>query len=66
MLPGPTDADDDEDREARAEITGRIENLFREAAEDRQVAYKLKAELDAHGLFRDYEDRFLDLFSDTA
>jgi predicted ATP-grasp superfamily ATP-dependent carboligase len=40
----------------------RIERLFREAREDRTKAYELKRELDRLDVFRDYEDRFLDLF----
>jgi proteasome assembly chaperone (PAC2) family protein len=40
----------------------RIEKLFKEAAQDRSKAYALKQELDRLGVFRDYEDRFLDLF----
>lgn len=44
------------------EVIERIESLFAAAASDRSKALELKAELDRHGLFRDYEDRFLDLF----
>lgn len=40
----------------------RIERLFKEAEKDRSKAIELKAELDKWGLFREYEDRFLDLF----
>lgn len=40
----------------------RIEQLFQHAAEDRSRAYELKNELDRLGIFKDYEDRFLDLF----
>jgi proteasome assembly chaperone (PAC2) family protein len=40
----------------------RIEELFRQAAEDRTRAYELKRELDRLNLFAEYEDRFLDLF----
>jgi proteasome assembly chaperone (PAC2) family protein len=39
-----------------------IERLFKEAAQDRSKAFELKQELDRHGLFKEYEDRFLDLF----
>jgi hypothetical protein len=39
-----------------------IEQLFTEAAEDRSKAFELKRELDRLGVFKDYEDRFLDLF----
>lgn len=40
----------------------RIERLFEEAARDRSKAYELKRELDRLEAFKDYEDRFLDLF----
>jgi proteasome assembly chaperone (PAC2) family protein len=40
----------------------RIEELFEAAAKDRSKAFELKQELDRLGLFKQYEDRFLDLF----
>ncbi len=40
----------------------RIEELFGKAREDRSKAYELKRELDRLGVFKEYEDRFLDLF----
>ena len=40
----------------------RIEHLFVQAESDRSKAYELKQELDRLEVFRDYEDRFLDLF----
>lgn len=40
----------------------RIEELFKQAAQDRSKAFELKQELDRLGVFKDYEDRFLDLF----
>ncbi|MHB8900817.1 MAG: hypothetical protein ACYC6Y_18870 [Thermoguttaceae bacterium] len=40
----------------------RIETLFHQARQDRSKAYELKRELDHLGVFKDYEDRFLDLF----
>jgi hypothetical protein len=40
----------------------RLERLFSEAEQDRSRAYELKGELDRLGVFKDYEDRFLDLF----
>lgn len=40
----------------------RIEELFEAAAQDRSKAFELKQELDRVGLFKEYEDRFLDLF----
>lgn len=39
-----------------------IEELFRLAEVDRSKAYELKRELDQLDIFKDYEDRFLDLF----
>jgi hypothetical protein len=42
----------------------RIEALFEAAQRDRSRAYELKQELDRLKLFREYEDRFLDLFKD--
>lgn len=41
-----------------------LENLFDEAGYDRAQAFELKKELDRLEVFRDYEDRFLDLFRD--
>jgi proteasome assembly chaperone (PAC2) family protein len=43
----------------------RIEELFDKARQDRSKAFELKQELDRLGVFRDYEDRFLDLFKKT-
>jgi len=40
----------------------RLENLFDKAEKDRAKAFELKQELDRLGVFKDYEDRFLDLF----
>ncbi len=40
----------------------RIEELFEQAVKDRSKAFELKQELDRLGLFKEYEDRFLDLF----
>jgi proteasome assembly chaperone (PAC2) family protein len=40
----------------------RIESLFGEATKDRSKAFELKRELDHLGVFKEYEDRFLDLF----
>jgi hypothetical protein len=44
------------------DVEARIETLFAQAANDRAKALELKAELDRHGVFGDYENRFLDLF----
>lgn len=40
----------------------KIDQLFDQARKDRTRAYELKAELDRLGAFKEYEDRFLDLF----
>lgn len=40
----------------------KIEDMFEEAARDRTKAFQLKQELDRLGVFKQYEDRFLDLF----
>jgi proteasome assembly chaperone (PAC2) family protein len=45
-------------------VRRRIEELFEQAKGDKAHAPALKAELDAWGLFHEYEDRFLDLFQD--
>jgi proteasome assembly chaperone (PAC2) family protein len=44
------------------EARQRVEALFEKAKRDRAVAYELKRELDRLGAYREYEDRFLDLF----
>ena len=51
-----------EEAQLAAEDQRRIERLFGQARKDRSKAYELKRELDRLGVFRDYEDRFLDLF----
>jgi DNA-binding protein YbaB len=40
----------------------RIEDLFQQAVKDRSKAFELKQELDRLKIFKNYEDRFLDLF----
>ncbi len=40
----------------------RIEKLFAQAVKDRAKAFDLKQELDRLGVFKEFEDRFLDLF----
>lgn len=44
------------------DVVAHIEELFLAAAGDREQALKLKALLDEHDAFADYEDRFLNLF----
>ena len=48
------------------EEEARIETLFEQARERRSKAYELKGVLDRLGAFKDYEDRFLDLFKKKA
>ena len=67
-----TDDDEDDEDESipdpRAESmpepneAERIDGLFRQAAKDRSKAFELKQLLDRLGVFKQYEDRFLDLF----
>jgi proteasome assembly chaperone (PAC2) family protein len=45
-----------------SEDRDRIEKLFQQAGKDRSKAYELKRELDRLELYKEYEDRFLDLF----
>jgi len=44
----------------------RIEELFEKATMDRSKAFELKQELDRLGVFKEYEDRFLDLFKKST
>lgn len=44
------------------DVVAHIEELFLAAASDRQRALELKELLDEHDAFKDYEDRFLNLF----
>lgn len=43
----------------------RIEDLFQQSKSDRSRAYELKRELDRLNVFKEYEDRFLDLFKNA-
>lgn len=54
-----------EERRLAAADDERIEGLFQQAQKDRSKAFELKQELDRLGIFKDYEDRFLDLFKKT-
>lgn len=56
--------DDESDDEPKLDYNTRrkIENMFEEAARNREKAFQLKEELDRLGVFKQYEDRFLDLF----
>lgn len=56
----------DTDQGPAKETLERIEGLFAQARENRSKALELKAELDRQGLFKAYEDRFLDLFKQAG
>lgn len=61
--------DDDDEEEPPREVAGlkerkAVEKLFAEARRDRSRAYTLKQELDRLGVFKEYEDQFLDLFKE--
>ena len=56
------DQHDAADDEVSPETIAQLESLFDEVRTDRARAGELKQLLDRHGLFRRYEDRFLDLF----
>ncbi len=60
-IPEPP-APDPEPEGPPAAVLARIEDLFRRARADKAHALKLKSEHDKLGLFKRYEDRFLDLF----
>jgi proteasome assembly chaperone (PAC2) family protein len=51
-----------EEEDVKSEDKERIERLFRQAEKDRSSAYELKRVLDRLGVYREYENRFLDLF----
>jgi hypothetical protein len=55
-------AEPPEEERIHAEDRRRIEELFAQARLDRSKAFELKSELDRLDVFRDFEDRFLDLF----
>jgi uncharacterized protein len=55
-------AEPEPEEEAPPVERGRVEELFGQAEKDRSKAFELKRELDRLGLFKEYEDRFLDLF----
>lgn len=62
---GAEPAEEESDEKAPkvpAEARRHIEQLFERARKDRRRALDLKQELDRLGIFKEYEDRFLDLF----
>ncbi len=58
LLPDPLDVG-----KLSEEDQAKLDLLFGEAQLDRSKAYELKRLLDELGVFREYEDRFLDLFT---
>jgi hypothetical protein len=58
------DEESESKRGLSAHVKKKIEHMFGEARENRSKAIELKDLLDTYGVFRDYEDRFLDLFKD--
>jgi len=54
--------DTPDEEQASAADRERIERLFEQSSRDRSKAFELKQLLDRLGVFKDYEDRFLDLF----
>ncbi len=68
--PGPIGEDEiDKIKKALSQLTKlpasvkeRIEKLFSDAKVDLKKAHELKAELDKWNVYKEYEDRFLDLF----
>jgi len=58
----PADEENPKPPPRRSTARIRLEELFEAAAKDRTKAFELKQELDRLGLFKEYEDRFLDLF----
>ncbi|MBL8802045.1 MAG: PAC2 family protein [Planctomycetes bacterium] len=73
LFPAPADGDaetegqrDTKPRRISPEVRERIEQLFAATREDRSKALELKAELDRFELFKQFEDRFLDLFKQAG
>jgi proteasome assembly chaperone (PAC2) family protein len=59
VLPEPSES---KDKDVDESDRRRIESLFNQAKRDRSKAFELKRELDRLNVFKEYEDRFLDLF----
>ncbi|MCS7047581.1 MAG: PAC2 family protein [Gemmataceae bacterium] len=59
-------AEQPENERLSAEDRQRLERLFQLASRDRSKAFELKQELDRLGVFKEYEDRFLDLFKKST
>jgi chaperonin cofactor prefoldin len=60
--PGPEFRPVPEEKAADDPYSKRIDEMFAQAEKDRSKAFELKKELDRMGVFKKYEDRFLDLF----
>lgn len=60
--PGPEFRPVPEEKDADDPYSKRIDDMFSQAKKDRSKAFELKKELDRLGVFKKYEDRFLDLF----
>jgi proteasome assembly chaperone (PAC2) family protein len=59
-------AEEAEEEGLNEEDERRIDELFEQARGNRSKAYELKRELDRLDVFKEYEDRFLDLFKHRA
>jgi proteasome assembly chaperone (PAC2) family protein len=55
-----------EEQELSTADQQKITLLFKQAQKDRSKAFELKQELDRLGVFKEYEDRFLDLFKKSG
>jgi len=60
--PEPAEEAETEEAKISPRDRNRLERMFEEARQDRAKAFALKQELDRLGVFKEYEDRFLDLF----
>jgi len=63
--PWKTGVQEEEEERLSPEDVQLIEDLFAQAEEDRSKAYELKRQLDRLDVFKEYEDRFLDLFKES-
>jgi proteasome assembly chaperone (PAC2) family protein len=59
MLPEPSES---KEKDVSDTDRRKIDTLFNQAKKDRSKAFELKRELDRLNVFKEYEDRFLDLF----
>jgi proteasome assembly chaperone (PAC2) family protein len=58
----PEESEEEKEKRVPDFVLKKIESLFEEAKTNKEKSYLLKEELDKWGLFKLYEDRFLDLF----